>query len=138
VATTVCLLSVAWWQFGVTVYRLGDRTAVEQRVLGRVTAIHVLAGLAERERFLFPWSEPFEHGDPLTECAAILPEHWLDLNSDGRWDTWLKRLGPDGAGRCSVQYLVDTDLDGRSDWTFVLRFSEYDKGTAMMKARRGF
>jgi hypothetical protein len=60
------------------------------------------------------------------------------MNGDGRWDTWLRRVGPDESGRCRVEYRVDTKLTGTPDWVFVLDFADYEKGDEMMKARRGF
>jgi hypothetical protein len=114
-------------------------TLVLRRSFGRVTRVDILdAASHARERILFPWSEPYQPGDAATQCATIFPEHWLDMNGDGRWDTWLRRTGPDQNGRCRVEYQVDTKLAGTPDWVFVLDFGEYDKGNAMMKARRGF
>jgi hypothetical protein len=135
VATVV--LGLGWWLFGFRIQRTRGTTIVARRVFGRVTRVHIFEGLHERERILLDWSDPYG-GDPATECAAIFPQRWLDLNGDGRWDTWLKRLGPDPTGHCLVQYQVDTADSGRPDWVFALPFNEYQKGTAMMKRRRGF
>ncbi len=131
-------LGTAWWLFGCSVRRSDNQVVILRRVFGRVTNVHIFSGRAERERILFPWSEPYEQADPTSECAAIPPERWMDLNGDGRWDTWLRRVGPDDRGHCAVQYQVDTNLDAKPDWQFVLGFSDYEKGAAMMKARRGF
>src|SRR5262245_47704171 len=93
-------MGLLWWQFGFSVVETNELTVVTRRVFGRVTRIHVFdRSWRERERLLFPWLEPFEHGDPITECAAIFPKHWQDRNRDGRWDTWLSRVGPDASGR---------------------------------------
>ncbi len=133
------LAGSAWWLFGLSVSRTGGSTYVARRLFGRVTRIHVLDdAFRERERLLFSWSEPFEVGDPITECASIFPERWLDMNGDGRWDTWLKRIGPDSSGRCRVEYRVDTTLTGQPDWTFTRDFSEHEEAQAAMVARRGF
>lgn len=137
-AAIVVFLGVAWWLFGFTVaLRTETTTLITRRTFGRVTHAHWFVGFAERERMVAPWSEPFE-GDPLTDCAATPPEHWVDANQDGRWDTWKRRLGPDRDGRCTVEYQADTNLDGKPDWRFVLGPWEHEKGWAMLKARRGF
>lgn len=135
----VLLFGLAWWLFGVSVWRTGETTYVARRLLGRVTRIHVLdRTFRERERVFFSWSEPFDVGDPITDCAAIFPERWQDVNHDGHWDTWLRRLGPDASGHCRVEYRVDTTLSGRPDWTFTLDYSDYEEAHAAMVARRGF
>ena len=139
VGASVVLLGGVWWLFGISVSRVGPSTCVSRRFFGRVTRIHLFdATFRERERLLFRWSEPFEIGDPITDCAAIFPERWLDMNGDGRWDTWLMRLGPDASGHCRVEYRVDTTLSGAPDWTFVREFSEYDDAHRAIVARRGF
>jgi hypothetical protein len=138
-ALVALLLGLAWWLFGVSVWRLGKTTCVARRVFGRVTRIHVLdETLKEREQILFSWSEPFEARDPATDCAAIFPEHWLDANRDGRWDTWLRRIGPDASGHCRVEYRVDTTLSGKPDWTFTRNSDDYEAAHAAIVARRGF
>jgi hypothetical protein len=142
VAALICLAmgATAWWLFGFETHRSGNGGAlVLYRRWGRVTRIDVLdTATRPRERILFTWSEPYTESDPATECAAIFPERWLDMNGDGRWDTWMRRTGPDWSGHCSVEYQVDTKGTGAPDWTFVLGFSEYEKANQMMKARRGF
>lgn len=136
----VIMLGAAWWLFGFEVHRLGGRTLVFRRVFGRVTTVHRLIGLSERERYVFPWSEPYRHGhaSPLIGCAAIFPMVLRDDNSDGQWDIWLYRTGPDAAGECRQEYRVDTDLDGQPDWTFAKDFNDYKEAAEMVKARRGF
>ena len=59
----------------------------------------MLAGFAERERSLFRWSGPYEPGDPMSDGAAIFPERWLDMDEDGRRDTWMRPVGPDAQRR---------------------------------------
>jgi hypothetical protein len=138
-AFVVAVAGCGWWLFGISIWRTGQHTYISRRVLGRVTRIHVLdSTLRERERLLFRLSEPFERGDPVTDCAAIFPERWLDMNGDGIWDTWLTRLGPDVSGHCRVEYRVDTTLDGAPDWTFARNFSAYEEANAAIVARRGF
>lgn len=96
----------------------------------------------EIERLVYPWSEPFTPGDPLTSCAAIPPETWSDGNADGRWDTWRIRLGPDKDGECSIEYRIDTKLTGEPDWIFTKGFLEsqdnHESIHASIVARRGF
>ncbi len=41
-----------------------------------------------------------------------------DRDFDGRWDTWTVNLGPNGIGKCIIEYKVDTSGDGKPDWTF--------------------
>ncbi len=135
------LLALAWWLFGFRTYRYGGSTMTLRRFFGRVTRIDsviVSNGRRYPERILFPWSDPYTPGDPITECAAIFPQVWQDRNGDGRWDTWLRRVGPDSKSRCRIEYQVDTTLTGTPDWTFVLNYGDYKKADAMMKARRGF
>jgi hypothetical protein len=133
-------LAVAWWLFGFEIHRTGTYTLIPRRVFGRVTQVHLIDGLAERERYVFPWSEPYrqKHPSPLFGCAAIFPKVYRDANADGRWDTWEHRTAPDTAGHCRVEYRVDTDLDGRPDWMFADDASNHEATVAMMKARRGF
>lgn len=112
-----------------------------QRFFGRTTridSVFVTGDKALRERLVFSWSEPFVNGDPMTECAAIVPETWQDANGDGRWDTWLYRVGPDSEGNCRVEYRVDTKGCGSPDWTFSVPYAEYEKAKQMMVDRRGF
>ena len=132
-------LGLSWWLFGITVVRLGSGTVVLQRVLGRVTRIYFLdPTFRETERLLYPWSEPYEQGDPMTFCASLVPERWLDANHDGRWDTWLLKLGPDASGECGLEFRVDTMLKGQPDWVFTRRGQEVQKAWAVIEARRGF
>ena len=135
-------LGSSWWLFGFTTSRLADGSRMPlYRRFGRVTQIEsdvVVKGKTIHDRLLFPWSEPFVNGDPLTECAAIFPESWQDRNGDGRWDTWLYRVGPDSAGHCQIEYRVDTRGSGRPDWVFRLPHGQYEKAEAMMLERRGF
>ena len=141
VAAVFAGLAIAWWLFGWStgITPLGKITL--RRYFGRVTRIDCstrVNGKLVRERILFPWSEPFVRGEPITSCAAIMPERWQDRNGDGRWDTWLRRVGPDGSGECHVEYLVDTLGSGKPDWSFVMSYRDFEKADAMIKERRGF
>ena len=89
-------------------------------------------------RIIYSWREPYEQGDPVTSCAAVLPETWQDWNADGRWDTWTYRVGPNPTGECAVEYRVDLNADERSDWRFVSPFGAYQHARQVIVARRGF
>jgi hypothetical protein len=135
------LIAIAWWLFGFSTHRIVGSKMTLHRFFGRVTRIDSeipVEGKTIRERLLFSWSKPWVNFDPLTDCAAIFPEVWQDRNGDGKWDTWLRRVGPDAKGHCQVEYQVDTTLSGKPDWTFVLDYGDYKKADAMIKARRGF
>ena len=141
VTLMVSTAAVGWWLFGFSVSRTGESHITLHRFFGRVTRIDsviVMNGKARRERILFPWSAPFAAGDPATECGAIFPEVWQDRKGDGRWDTWLKKVGPDASGHCQVQYLVDTKGSGKPDWIFVMNYGDYKRADEAIKARRGF
>lgn len=141
VAGIAGLLGVAWWLFGFTTHRQGPFTTRLHRHWGRVTRIDLSVTdgrRTTRERVLFPWSEPYEPGDPVSSCAAILPEVWQDWDGDGNWDTWLYRVGPDRQGECSVEYRVDLSGDGRPDWRFIRRYGEYEQARSKIVTRRGF
>jgi hypothetical protein len=134
-------LGSAWWLFGFSTYRMGESRTTLYRRFGRVTRIDsnvVANGKTIHERLVFSWSKPFVSGDPITDCAAIFPESWQDRNGDGRWDTWIYRVGPDSTGHCKVEYRVDTKGLGRPDWIFTLPYGQYKKADAMMQERRGF
>lgn len=126
VAVALSLLAASWWLFGFEVGGSGDYTYIFRRVLGPVTRIHVFSKeWLEVERTLFSWSEPFRNAHYTTDCGMIFPEIWRDSNEDGRWDTWLRRVGPDENDHCQVEYNVDTDEDGVADWTFLADYFDY-------------
>jgi len=134
---------VLWWLFGVSIYREPkfNATMISHRFFGRVTRIDykvVDHGITYKERWLFSWSDPYTEGDPITECAAIFPERWQDCNGDGKWDTWLFKIGPDSSGKCKIQYRVDTKLSGKPDWVFMAEYGDYEKTRQMIIERRGF
>ena len=136
------LLSSVWYLFGFKTESTGDGWKwVLHRSFGRVTRIdHFRPANGSRpfERIVFPWSEPYEGGDPMTSCASIFPELWQDRNGDGKWDTWAKRVGPDADGECRVRYEVDTSGSGKPDWVFVADLRDYEKASQAIIARRGF
>jgi hypothetical protein len=141
-AIVLGLIGVGWWLFGFSTLKRGASRMTLYRFFGRVTRIESVVaaanGKAFHERILFPWSQPFVNGDPITDCAAIFPEVWQDRGGHGRWDTWLKKVGPDSNGNCQVKYLVDTKGTGKPDWTFVMNYGDYKKADEAIKARRGF
>jgi hypothetical protein len=140
-ALVIAGLGVSWWLFGFNTHQFGESSITSHRFLGRVTRIDsvvVAGGRAVRTRQIYPWAEPFVNGDPMTDCAAICPESWQDRNGDGRWDTWIYRVGPDGAGQCQVEYRVDSKGAGQPDWVFRLPAGQFEKANLMIKERRGF
>ena len=70
-------LGSAWWLFGFTTSRLADGSRMRlYRRFGRVTRIDsdvVVKGKTIHDRLLFPWSEPFVNGDPLTSAQPFSP-----------------------------------------------------------------
>jgi hypothetical protein len=141
VLVTIAAIGIAWWLFGFSTYREGPFVTRMYRRFGRVTRIDLSAWNGQtitRERILYPWSEPYEPGDPITSCAAIPPEVWQDWNSDGTWDTWLRRVGPDQRGDCSTEYQVDLTNDGRPDWKFISPYTGSEEARRQIVARRGF
>lgn len=140
-ALVVLGVGAGWWMFGWSTYRLNGSEMTTHRFFGRVTRIDsvvVANGKRLRERLVFSWSEPFVNRDPISDCGAIWPEMWQDRNGDGRCDTWLYRVGPDSAGRCQVEYRVDTKGTGRPDFVFRLPYGQREKADTMMRERRGY
>jgi hypothetical protein len=141
-AATVATLAVGltgWWLFGFSRESEGPLTTTMYRRFGRVTRSDMSdRSRNDRMRVIYSWSEPYEQGDPITSCAAVLPETWQDWNADGRWDTWTYRVGPDRAGECSVEYRVDLNGDERSDWRFVSAFHSSDRARQRIVDHRGF
>ena len=58
-----------------------------------------------------------------------------DRNYDGRWDLWITPLDADPQGYAQSRFSVDTNDDGRPDWTFVAHDGE---GSGRIRKRRGF
>jgi hypothetical protein len=138
VAAVACL---GWWLFGWSTHCDGGSCMTMHRFFGRTTwidSVMVAGDKTLRERLVFSWSEPFLNGDPTTVCAAIFPETWQDWDGDGRWDTWLYRVGPRSGDNCQVEYRVDTKGRGVPDWVFTVPYGEYKKAKQMMVDRRGF
>jgi hypothetical protein len=137
----LALALVAWWLFGFS-STTEDRIRVRRyRYFGRVTRIDIVVtkpGQTNHTRILYPWSEPWREGDPITSCAAIPPEVLQDRNGDGTWDTWLYRVGPDSSGQCSVEYRIDLTNDGRADWRFVSAYGQYGEADRRIHTRRNF
>ena len=137
----ICVVGVGWWLFGFSTHCEGPFTTTMHRRFGRVTRVDLSASDGRRitrERILYTWTEPYEAGDPITSCAAIPPEVWQDRNDDGKWDTWLLRVGPDNQGNCSTEYRVDLTNDGRADWTFISPHGAHEQARRQIETRRGF
>jgi hypothetical protein len=140
-AAFVAFALAAWWLFGFSTTTEGPFTERSYRFFGRVTRIDTVSTNPNRRfrtRLVYPWSEPWTQGDPVTSCAAIPPETWEDRNGDSIWDTWLYRVGPDRAGQCSIEYRIDLTHDGRADWRFVSAFGNYAEGERRIRTRRNF
>ena len=126
----VSSLPLGWWLFGSTTARVGDAELRMVRSFGRVVRAEADANGDGRvdEKYLFSWSRPMRHHQP---PRLILS----DRNHDGRWDLWVTPLKPDAQGYAQSRFDVDTDRDGKPDWTFV----EHDgKGSSIVRARRGY
>ena len=138
---SVAVLAGFWNMFRSSTHQAGSLGAVvEYRFFGRVTRVDMTprGDSSPTDRFVYTWSEPFENGDPLTSCAAIALEHWQDRNRDGRWDTWLRRVGPDTFGECQVLYEIDTTGRGTPDWSFTLPYGQWRHADDLIQKRRGF
>ncbi len=131
----------AWHLFGFTPYSSPETKIrmVFHRSFGRVVRVDMFAAGLETpmERHLFPLSNPYRRGDPIT-CAGRFPETWQDRNRDGKWDTWLRNLEPGPDGRCRTEYPVDTLGSGKPDWVFVAASDDYHETREAIVARRGF
>src|SRR4051812_22343864 len=105
---------VGWWLFGWSVIRDHGHRSVSHRFFGRVTRIDLSSDRSPAiVRFVFPWSEPYEAGDPI-DCTGAPPEIWRDDNGDGRWDIWIRRIQSE-RDHCINEYSVDVTEDGRPD-----------------------
>lgn len=143
--TQVLVLAIvvagAWHLFGFTPYSLPETKArvVFHRSFGRVVRVDRFAAGLETpvERHLFPLSNPYRRGDPIT-CAGRFPETWQDRNRDGKWDTWLRNLDPGPDGQCRTEYSVDTLGSGKPDWVFVADSDNYHETREAIVARRGY
>jgi hypothetical protein len=133
------LAGIGWWLFGTSVITERSSTMTFHRWFGRVTRIDVVfeGEKTLRDRFVYSWREPYEKGDPNGTCGGP-PEIWEDRNGDGRWDTWMYRVGPDRSGQCSTEYRLDLNNDERPDWRFVSGPGEWTNAHKLIKQRRGF
>jgi hypothetical protein len=143
VVVIIAVASATWWLFGWTTGITPEGPQTAHRFFGRVTRLDdttKVNGRMVRERILYRWSAPFGRGEGWQSCVVIPPERWQDRNNDGRWDTWLRRVGPDTRGECSVEYLVDTKGTGQPGWSFVVAYGaeKQQQADALVAARRGF
>jgi hypothetical protein len=132
VVASVVLASVplAWWLFGSSTTRLGPATLRMPRLFGRVVRAEADTNGDGRvdEKYVFSWNQPMRHHQPPRMIIS-------DRNHDGRWDLWITPLDDDDQGYARSRFDVDTDGDGRADWSFV----EHDgEGARKVRARRGF
>ncbi len=126
-AVLIALATAGWWLFGFSIERMGPSTLRMHRWFGRVVRAEMDRdgdGRVE-QAFLFSWRIPMEpHQRPL--------EVVTDSDRDGRWDVWTIPRDGDRA-----TYRVDTNGDGRPDWTFHDRWHS-PEAWAKIRARRGF
>lgn len=122
--------ALAWWLFGFSILRMGDGTMVKYRSFGRVVRVDSDANGDGRieERFVFSWSRPMG-GDERPQAI------FADADSDGRWDLWIMFAGRTRNRDEVLRYAVDTDGDGRADWTFEDIATE---AVPRIRAKRGF
>lgn len=112
-------------------------TVVGHYVFGRLVRLQYYdASGVEVQRVLGTYEDSLDGCMPVTECAAIHPAELFDDDADGRWDRWSRRIRK--GEKCFIEYRVDTDRDGESDWTFVARWADYDETAAAVRARRGY
>lgn len=140
--TVACLsiagvLLVGWWLFGWSVYEDHGLRSVSHRFFGRVVRIDLTSDQSPAiVRFTFPWSAPYEAGDPV-DCTGAPPELWRDDDGDGRWDIWIRRTHSE-PGHCINEYSVDVTGDGTPDARFKLPSSQWKEAETRITAlRRG-
>jgi hypothetical protein len=117
-------------------FELESGATVVHLVLGRAVRQDVYDGRGvEVSRFMASYDEPLPCMT-VTECGSIVQSEMHDDDADGRWDRWQRRVRR--GERCFVEYRVDTDHDGASDWTFQARGDDYDETMASIRSRRGY
>lgn len=122
--------ALVWWLFGFKTVPLGEGRMVMRRSFGRVVRVDSDANGDGRmdEQYLFSWRRPMGGDErPRTILA--------DANFDGRWDLWITFAGRSRNHDAVLRYAVDTDGDGRADWTFEDIAAE---AVPRIRARRGF
>ena len=123
-------VAIAWWLFGFRTVRLGETTMYMRRSFGRVVRVDSDGNGDGRvdEQYLYSWTRPMGGDErPRTILA--------DADLDGRWDLWITFAGRSRNHSPLLRYAVDTDGDGRADWTFEDIAAE---AVPRIRAKRGF
>lgn len=132
VVACVAVLAAGWWLFGFSTESLHSVSMRLHRVWGRVVRADIDSNSDGQvdQSLRFSWREPMYHHQP--------PQRVLtDADYDGRWDLWVVPGRSDTDGYPLATFSVDTDGDGRADWTFVDRWQSRE-AYAKIRARRGF
>lgn len=128
----VASVAVAWWLFGFSKDRDELLTTTRYRLFGRVVRIDTdfkNDGVVDSS-LRYTWRNPARHHE---DPRIIFSDH----DADGRWDLWIVPGGKDAAGFPLATFRVDTDRDGRADWTFVDQYAS-ERTYARISAGRGF
>jgi hypothetical protein len=125
-------LVAAWWLFGFTTTHHLNGTVRTWRVFGRITKADIDwdgDGVIDQS-LRFTWGNPMRHHQPPVITMS-------DHDADGRWDLWVVPGGEDTERYPLATFSVDTDRDGRPDWTFVDHWQSQET-YPKIRARRGF
>ena len=121
-------LLIGWWYFFrpevVENPALGRFTY--HRWFGRVVAVDLDVnrdGTADAGS-KFSWSAPYEGILDGPGCFYPEARSWQDTNSDGLVDTWYHVVEQRDGAPCVYAFFIDTNADGRHDWSFTSNDTE--------------
>ena len=136
-AFVVVVLGVValWYLFGWSTLDNPSLGIIRQhRYFGRTT---ILTADTNRDgsidfRAAYQWSDPYQGtvNGPCGDNNVLLTE---DRNHDGRWDTWVERVGI-----CQLLWRADTTGDGAPDWQLQAPYNESQKVYEVLQEKRGF
>ena len=139
---TVIIVTAAtgWWMFGYSKFRGPTMHGHRYVPAGRTLWTYRSMG---REVRLDIDDDGDGRVDQSSRYSRECPAEWhcpprlivSDRDRDGRWDLWIDPQNVDDQGYSRARYRVDTDRNGRPDWTFVGREVDADE---RIRARRGF